>query len=967
MDPDELLKEIARLRDKIAELEATCASLRQQPIRESPSVPGEPGGSVRSSANESREAEDTYRFVVENASETICITQDGVLRFVNRYGMQLVGYSAAELLSKPFVELVHPDDIEDVTRLYLARIREEHVQPGQRFRIIDSTGNVKWVESFSASMIWEGRPAVLSLIRDVTAQVQAEELLRQARDQLDQRVEKRTAQLREINEMLMLEIADREQAECALRESEASYRHLFEHSRDAIHITAQDGSFVDTNRSFHELSGYGPEEIKAVNARDLWLHPNQRSEWKAKLEREGSVSNYAWQLRRKDGQIRDCLLSSTVRLAENGSIQYQSISRDVTEQKRAEEVLRQSEEKYRLIFEYSPLGVFHFDSTGTITACNDNFVGIIGSSREKLIGLNTIRDLNDKPMIAAIEAALSGGMGHYEDYYASVTARKRTPVKCEFGPIVSRDGSVVGGIGIIEDITERKRAEEELRRSEEKYREMLGTITDGYHEADLKGNITLVNDSLCELMGYTREELKGMNFRQVMDELNAARIREAYGEVFRTGIPNPEFTYEMMRKDGATRYVSISISLARDNAGQPAGFRGILKDVTDRKRLEEQLRQAAKMEAVGQLAGGLAHDFNNILTALMGYANLLSDELPKDRPYQEKLRQITRGAERAADLTRQLLAFSRKQMLDVKVTHLNEIIADMERLLKRLISEHIDLATVLDPSAGMVQADPVQIQQILMNLAVNARDAMPEGGRLTIETANAFLDDDYCRIHPEVRPGPYVMFAVSDTGQGMDSQTLARIFEPFFTTKEKGVGTGLGLATVYGIVKQHQGHILVYSEAGRGTTFKVYLPRGEATADPKVQTWDPGPRPHGNETVLLVEDEEIVRTLASEALEILGYHTLPASDPREAIAICNAYEGTIHLLLSDVVLPQMDGRSLFAALSTKRPGLKVLYVSGYTENFIVHHGVLDKGVHFMHKPFNIDNLARKVRQILDSQ
>jgi CheY-like chemotaxis protein/two-component sensor histidine kinase len=382
-------------------------------------------------------------------------------------------------------------------------------------------------------------------------------------------------------------------------------------------------------------------------------------------------------------------------------------------------------------------------------------------------------------------------------------------------------------------------------------------------------------------------------------------------------------------------------------------------------RLEEELRQAVKMEAIGRLAGSVAHDFNNILTAIIGYSGILMQQLPERSPEHEKLLQIGRAAARAADLTRQLLAFSRKQILDTEVMNLNEVIVELEKMLKRLIGEDIELVTVLNPALGYVQADASQIEQILMNLAVNARDAMPNGGNLTIETANHFLDEDYCRVHPEVEPGQYVMFAVSDSGRGMEPETLSRCFDPFFTTKQKGGGTGLGLSTVYGIVKQHRGHITVYSEPGHGTIFKVYFPKVEEFREKRPKPPSVGLRPHGKETILVVEDEVLVRNLTREALEMLGYCALTASDPREAIAVSDEHEGPIHLLLTDVVLPQMDGSTLFGKISSKRPEMKVLYMSGYTENFIVHHSVLDRGVHFIPKPFTVEELAAKIRRILD--
>ena len=371
------------------------------------------------------------------------------------------------------------------------------------------------------------------------------------------------------------------------------------------------------------------------------------------------------------------------------------------------------------------------------------------------------------------------------------------------------------------------------------------------------------------------------------------------------------------------------------------------------------------MEAVGRLAGGIAHDFNNLLTAIIGYANLLMDQVPDNDVQHNRLTEIARAAERAATLTRQLLAYGRRQVLDTRVLDINEVISGMEEMLRRIIGEDINLITIHSSELGLVEADPGQIEQVLMNLAVNARDAMPNGGELIIETADVLLDENYCRPHPEVEPGPYVMCAVSDNGLGMEQEIVSRIFDPFFTTKEKEVGTGLGLATVYGIVKQHRGHVAVYSVPDQGTIFKVYLPSVQECRVEIRETASGAPRPLGKETVPVVEDEEIVRNLTCEVLDTLGYCTLSAGHPAQAQAVSRNYEGPIHLLLSDVILPQIDGRSLYRALSTERPEMKVLYCSGYTEQFVVHQGVLDKNVHFLAKPFNVDALAKKVREILD--
>ena len=380
---------------------------------------------------------------------------------------------------------------------------------------------------------------------------------------------------------------------------------------------------------------------------------------------------------------------------------------------------------------------------------------------------------------------------------------------------------------------------------------------------------------------------------------------------------------------------------------------------------QEQLTQARKMEAVGRLAGGIAHDFNNLLTVMIGRSQLVLRRLGAQDPVRADIELMEQTADRAADLTRQLLAFSRKQVLQPAVLDLSAVVANMAEMLRRLIGEDIALVTALDPALGHVKADPGQIEQIVMNLAANARDAMSKGGRLTLETANAELDAAYARRHVDVHPGPHVMLAVSDTGVGMTPETQAHIFEPFFTTKGPGHGTGLGLATVYGIVKQSDGHIWVYSEPGRGTTFKIYLPRVEEAVDPSVARPRLPEPARGHETILLVEDEPAVRDLARDVLRAHGYTVLEARHGREALLISERHSGPIHLMLTDVVMPEMSGRELANRLASLRPTMPVIYMSGYTDAAVVHHGVLDPGTTFLQKPFTPDALARKMRQVLD--
>lgn len=752
---------------------------------------------------------------------------------------------------------------------------------------------------------------------------------------------------------------------------------LFNLSLDLLSIGGFDGLLKQVNPAWNRTFGWNDEELLSRPFVEF-IHPEDReATFEAARQMIAGHAVYSLENRCqcKDGSYR-WISWNSFPLAEERLVF--AVARDITERKLSEQKLREAQALLLAAIEQTPAGILIANAPDVrIQLANSAAVAIRGDTDEPLTGISYDLHPHNWQMLRPdgipfkpedlplSQAVLHGLVSRNVDAIIRNSSGEDRWILANAAPVRNETGEITAGVLVFPDITELKKAEGELRQSEDKYRRILETIADGYHEVDLVGNLTLVNDSLCEIIGYSREELLGMNYRQVMDEDNAKRISEACNRVFRTGEAHPGFDYEILRKDGTKRSVSVSISLIRDSGGVPSGFRGIFRDVTDSKRMEGQLRQAAKMEAIGRLAGGVAHDFNNILTAVMGYSTILSEQLPKESPAQEKLNQIGRAAGRAADLTRQLLAFSRKQMLDVRVVNLNEIITDLEKMLQRLIGEDIELTTNLNPSAGHVKADPIQIEQILMNLAVNARDAMPEGGNLAIETADAFLDEDYARAHIEVEPGPYVVFTVSDTGRGMDSAILKCIFDPFFTTKEKGVGTGLGLSTVYGIVKQHRGHITVYSEPGRGSTFRIYLPRVDDDLRQEAKTLSTQSRPCGKETVLVVEDEEMVRNIACEALEMLGYSTLSAADPYEAEVISSRHKGPIHLLLTDVVLPQMDGRSLHRSLAPSRPDMKVLFVSGYTESFIIHRGVLDSGVHFMQKPFTVESLARKVREVLD--
>lgn len=521
-------------------------------------------------------------------------------------------------------------------------------------------------------------------------------------------------------------------------------------------------------------------------------------------------------------------------------------------------------------------------------------------------------------------------------------------------------------IGVLTDISDRKRAEEALERSEQRLRQVMNLVPHFIFAKDKEGRFILANEAVARAYGASVKDLIGKrdpDFAVRPDEARSFRDNDA--KVIESGRPLhiPEEYFTDSR--GKLRVLQTTKIPFSESGSEVPAVLSVSVDITRHRRLEEQLRQAQKMEAIGQLAGGVAHDFNNLLTAMIGYSTVALGQMQASDPNRQRVLQINRAAEQAAGLTRQLLAFGRKAMLDVRVLDLNVLIRDLEEMLRRLIGEDIELSTSLDPELWHVEVDPSQIEQIVINVAVNARDAMPRGGKLTMATTNVVLNHEGSGSLPEVEPGPYVMFAVSDSGHGMSSDTLSRIFDPFFTTKGKGKGTGLGLSTVFGIVKQHRGHISVDSDIGRGTTFKIYLPSMEGDARPALPPEAPVRGRHGFETVLVVEDEEMVRDLACEVLGMLGYFPLSAAHPQQAIQVSAQHRGTIHLLLTDVVLPQMDGRSLFDRLSQERPDMRVLFMSGYADDAIVHHGVLDPCVHFLPKPFSTEALACKIREVLD--
>src|SRR6266699_3123568 len=610
------------------------------------------------------------------------------------------------------------------------------------------------------------------------------------------------------------------------------------------------------------------------------------------------------------------------------------------EQAQAEEARRQGEERFRALIEHGADAIALLSADGTVLFLSHSAEKLFGFAPSELVGRSALELLHpdDAPRLQALLVDVAGRRGaplmielrllHRDASWRAVEA-----------VVVNRLGEpAVGAIVVnFRDISERKEAEQALRDSEEQYRSLVEGVRDVIFALSPDGVIASLNPAFETITGSPRGDWLGKPFDQLVHPEDLPLALELFGRVVRgEERPTAQFRIRTSRSDYRLAEFSATAQLRDERL---IGILGIGRDVTERVQLEQQLLQAQKMEAVGRLAGGIAHDFNNILTAITGYADLLLEDLAPKDPRRQDAEEIHKAADRAAGLTRQLLAFSRQQVLQPRVLDLNALVSELEKMLRRLLGEDVKLATVLAPALGRVRADAGQLEQVIMNLAVNARDAMPTGGKLTIETADVEFDGGYAAEHYPAPPGKYAMLAVSDTG--------------------------IGMATVYGIVKQSGGFIWVYSERGVGTTFKMYLPRVDAAAEPASGRPAPAPVARGSETVLVAEDEAPVRAVARHALERYGYHVLEAASAEAALDVAQRYSGPIHLLLTDVIMPGMSGRDLAARLATLRPETRVIYMSGYTDDAITRHGVLEPGFVFVQKPFTPDALARTVRDVLD--
>ena len=866
---------------------------------------------------------------------------DGNFLFSNRQNMLLHGYDKEE----EFLKInLHQLDVPDSEALVSQRMRKTTEEGKARFEVAHyrKDGSKFPLEVTAKKINWHGRPAVLSIAVDIT---------------------------------------ERKRAERLLRESENRFQRILALIPDMISIHDPEMNILYSN-----WNGFGaiPEDRRKLNTKCYRTYrgfdricPDCRA---VTVLKTGEAFSRDVQL--PDGRWYDVRILPL--LDETGEVEaFVEWVREITDRKHAEERIRSAHDLSRSIIEHGPAGITIVNREGVVESANRLAQEILGLSQGEIQG-RTYRDLKWK--ITSIDGSEfpdrklpfrrvldTGEAVHNVQHAIERPSGERRLLSINAAPLKNQEGFTERVVCVIRDITERKRAEKELRESEERFRYLLNDLpfmsVQGYR-AD--GTTVYWNRGSEILYGYTAEEALGKNLLDLIIPPEMKEdIKQAVREMAETGIPLPASELQLMRKDGSLVTV-FSSHMILERPEHPTELFCLDLDLTEikkaeqeRKRLREQLAHAQKMESVGRLAGGVAHDFNNVIMGIMGYADLCRDTIAEDHQAQDLLDEITRQAERSAKLTRQLLAFARKQTVAPRVTDINDDVSRMLKMLLRLIGEDIDLSW--EPGADLwpVRIDPSQVDQILANLCVNARDAIRGVGRITIESENVSLDGDYCAENAEARPGDYIMLAVSDDGCGMEPETLENIFEPFFTTKNVGEGTGLGLATVYGIVKQNGGFVNVYSEPGEGSTFKVYLPRFQGRETRKRPAEEKSMGLGGTETILLVEDEGPIRTTMKIFLEDFGYTVLSAEEPETALIIAAEHSGEIDLLVTDVVMPGMNGRDLAEKLQAEFESLKVLYMSGYTADVIAHRGILDEGMHFMSKPVRRHELARKVREVLE--
>ena len=876
----------------------------------------------------------------------ITLSQKGLILESNLTASTLLGIPRSTMVNHLFHRLLHKED-QDIHYKCNRQLFETGKSQSYEVRIIKSDGQTFWAHLTAVfAQADQGEPTARIVISDITERKEAENVLRESRDQLNR----------------ALDAAKAGTWVWDLRTNENTW-----------------------SDELWRLYGINPEEGPA--SYDLWInsiHPDQREQLAAQVcgaTQAGLEINLEWRVNDPDEPGRWIMSRGQPERDENGRLlRYLGTVIDITERKMAEEALREKEQRLRDIAFSLADWLWEVDNNNVYTYSSSKGIELFGD----VIGKTPFDFMSpgEAQRISDISSAIIDAKAPFKDLenWMLTQTGEQICLLTNAVPILDRDGNFQGYRGIDKDITRRKRAEEALRQSEEKFRLLTENIKDVVWVLDTETmRFSYVSPSVEKLRGYTPEEIIALPVTEALTPESAKTLLESIHEkiaALRSGELQQSAFYrdevEQPCKDGTTVWTEIVTSYYINKETGRVEVRGVTRDISERRqaeaervKLQDQLMQSQKIESVGRLAGGVAHDFNNMLGVILGHVELAMEELEPALPVYADLEEIQKAASRSADLTRQLLAFARKQTVAPKVIDLNETVGNMLKMLQRLIGENISLHWMPGNSLWPIKIDPSQMDQILANLCVNARDAMGTVGKITIETANTALNAAFCFSHPGFVPGDFVRIVVTDNGRGMDEETIKHIFEPFFTSKELGKGTGLGLATVYGAIAQNKGFIDVISSPKIGTTFTMYLPRYVAKAEEIAAAVKASPPKRGNETVLLVEDEPGILRLTTRLLKKHGYTVLAALAPGEAIHLATEHPGDIHILVTDVVMPEMNGRDLAQSVMKLYPRIRRLFMSGYTADVIANHGVIDEGVSFIQKPFSTKALAAKVREILD--
>jgi two-component system, cell cycle sensor histidine kinase and response regulator CckA len=767
----------------------------------------------------------------------------------------------------------------------------------------------------------------------------------------------------------MIDTAERQRAE-ELKASQERYRTVVENSLQGMGIV-QDRRFIFCNEAFAAMTGYSVEEVLSLPSSMELICPEDREDIGERednrLAGKTTALYHQHRIIRKDGTIRWAQTCAS-RIEYNGRPAVQVASMDITELREAMAALRISESRFRLIAENVEDSFWIFDvEKGVPTYASSSFDQIWGHPRERVLNvlepfLEHIHPDDREKVLAGRDQMLRGQPINHE-YRIVLPDGSIKYIWDRSSVVMDESGHVRQIVGVGRDVTEWRRAEEETKQSREYLNRIINSIGDPIFVKDRNHRYVIANDSFCEAVGRPREEILGKTAYEVLRQGNPDLYWDIEERVMTTGEEN--LMEEDIRDPNGNAHTMLTKRRVLLDMNGNLQIIAAIRDITTYKHIQAQLQQAQKMESIGMLAGGIAHDFNNLLNVINGYTDLLMEDLDPANPMWRDLKEVKSAGQRAASLTAQLLAFGRKQIIQPEILSLNETVETMAVMLPRVMGENVNVSLVCKPDLWPIHADPAQIHQIIMNLAANARDAMPQGGRFTLETANIDVGRAYDLNNSVAKPGLYVNLIVSDSGCGMDAATKARLFEPFFTTKERGQRAGLGLSTVYGIVKQNRGFIEVYSEPGKGTTFKIYFPRTEDVGSLSPAKTAAASELRGRETILVVEDETALRTLLVRVLRNWGYKVIEAGDGVEALGMAQKYNDEIHLIVTDMAMPRIGGQELIKRMEKTRPGVKAIYISGFTDQAIVQDGVLTSGVEFLQKPFNVESLVHRVRQVLD--